>query len=103
MRMRAQARPELLSAKTMIEIAQSENATLAWILRGVGCILIFVAFSLMMQPLVVAPEVCPSVPGRGRVLCNGGRSMRTDVCMCVCVYVCICVCVFVCVSVSLCA
>jgi len=46
-------------AAAMFRTAQEENATLTWILRAVGAVVMFVGFSLILRPLGVAGDVIP--------------------------------------------
>ena len=46
-------------AATMFQAAQAENATLTWILRAVGVVLMFVGFGLILRPLGVLSDVIP--------------------------------------------
>ena len=46
-------------AATMFQAAQAENATLTWILRAVGVVLMFVGFGLILRPLGVLGDVIP--------------------------------------------
>ena len=46
-------------AADMFQKAQSDNSTLTWILRAVGCVVMFVGFSLIMGPLGVLADVLP--------------------------------------------
>ena len=43
----------------MFQAAQAENATLTWILRAVGVVLMFVGFGLILRPLGVLGDVIP--------------------------------------------
>ena len=47
----------VVSSKDMFAAAEAQNAMLCWVLRGVGTILIFVAFNMLFAPLSVAVEV----------------------------------------------
>lgn len=46
-------------AADMFQKAQSDNSMLTWILRAVGCVLMFVGFSMIMGPLGVLADVLP--------------------------------------------
>jgi hypothetical protein len=46
-------------AAALFDSAASANSTLAWILRGAGFALAWVAFSLLLKPLVVVADVLP--------------------------------------------
>lgn len=46
-------------AATMFRAAQDENATLTWVLRGLGVVLMFVGFGLILRPLGVLGDVIP--------------------------------------------
>lgn len=46
-------------AADMFQKAQADNSTLTWILRAVGCIVMFVGFSMIMGPLGVLADVLP--------------------------------------------
>ena len=46
-------------AADMFQKAQADNSTLTWILRAVGCVLMFVGFSMIMGPLGVLADVLP--------------------------------------------
>mgnify|MGYP000001376373 CR=1 FL=1 len=46
-------------AATMFQAAQAENATMTWILRAVGIVLMFVGFGLILRPLGVLGDVIP--------------------------------------------
>lgn len=48
-------------AAAMFKAAQEENATLTWILRAVGVIVMFFGFALILRPLGVAADVIPLV------------------------------------------
>lgn len=46
-------------AAAMFKAAQDENATLTWILRGVGALVMFMGFGLILRPLGVVGDVIP--------------------------------------------
>ena len=46
-------------AASMFKAAQEENATLTWILRGVGAVVMFVGFAMILRPLAVVGDVIP--------------------------------------------
>ena len=46
-------------AASMFKAAQEENATLTWILRGVGALVMFVGFAMILRPLGVVGDVIP--------------------------------------------
>lgn len=46
-------------AADMFQKAQSDNSTLTWILRAVGCVLMFIGFSMIMGPIGVLADVIP--------------------------------------------
>jgi hypothetical protein len=52
-------RPGRMPAAAMFAAAEEENAILTWILRAVGTVLIFVAFSMLFAPLKVLADVIP--------------------------------------------
>jgi hypothetical protein len=52
-------RPGTLSAGNMFKAAQEENRILAWVLRLVGVVAMFIGWMLMMRPLVVLADVIP--------------------------------------------
>ncbi|TWT91769.1 TMEM43 family protein [Stieleria varia] len=63
-----------VNAEEMIQHAEHENMILTWILRGVGTVVLFVGFSLLMRPLVVLADVVPmfgSLVGFGTGLIAG--------------------------------
>ena len=45
----------------MFENAQAENATLTWILRGVGLFIMWLGITLIFKPLVVIADVVPFI------------------------------------------
>jgi len=47
------------TAPEMIAAAEASNAVLTWVLRGVGVVLMFVGFSMVLKPLVVLAAVVP--------------------------------------------
>lgn len=47
------------TAPEMIAAAEASNTILTWVLRGVGAVLMFVAFSMVLKPLVVLAAVIP--------------------------------------------
>ncbi len=49
------------SADAMFQTAQDSNKTLTWILRGVGLLLMFIGFYLLMGPLSVLADVVPFI------------------------------------------
>jgi hypothetical protein len=56
------------SAEEMFNAAVSENRILTWILRGVGALVMFIGFMLIMRPMVVLADVVPlfgSIIGAG--------------------------------------
>jgi hypothetical protein len=50
-----------LDAKAMFTSALASNATLTWILRGVGLVLLFLGLLLIFNPLAVLADVIPFV------------------------------------------
>lgn len=48
-----------LSAAEMFKKAQEENALLTWVLRGAGCLFMFIGFALVFAPLSVLADVIP--------------------------------------------
>lgn len=50
-----------LSAEAMFQRAQDANATLTWILRAVGFLVMFVGFAMVFKPLAVVADVIPLV------------------------------------------
>ena len=48
-----------LSADDMFEAAKADNRMLTWILRGVGLVLLYAAFSMILRPLSVLADVVP--------------------------------------------
>ena len=58
----------VVSADAMFESAQRSNATLTWILRGVGFVMMFFGLSMVFAPIAVFGDVVPIV---GRVLGAG--------------------------------
>jgi hypothetical protein len=62
------------TAPEMSQAAEAENNLLAWILRAVGVVLVFVGFSLIFAPLRVLADVVPifgSIVGFGTGLLAG--------------------------------
>lgn len=51
--------PGEVPAAAMFKAAQEDNATLTWILRGVGALVMFMGFALILRPLGVAGDVIP--------------------------------------------
>lgn len=51
--------PGAATADEMIAAAEAANRILTWVLRAVGAVLMFVAFSLVLRPLVVLAAVVP--------------------------------------------
>lgn len=50
-----------VSADDMFKTAESQNVTLAWILRGAGFVAMLIGFALVFRPLVTAADVVPIV------------------------------------------
>jgi hypothetical protein len=50
-----------LSSAAMIQTAQDNNRNLTWVLRGVGLLLMFIGFNLLMGPLSVIADVVPFI------------------------------------------
>jgi hypothetical protein len=50
-----------VSAATMFQHAESENATLTWILRGVGFVAMSLGIGMILSPIVVFADVIPFV------------------------------------------
>lgn len=48
-------------AHDMFKSAQEENETMTWIIRGVGCLLMFFGFGLILGPLGVLGDLIPFV------------------------------------------
>jgi len=60
-----------VSAAAMFQAAQDSNKTLTWILRGVGVLIMFFGFNLIMAPLSVIADVVPfigNIVGAGTML-----------------------------------
>ncbi len=58
-------------AAAMFQSAESANQTLTWILRGVGFVVMFLAFLMMLSPLKVLADVVPfigTIVGSGTAL-----------------------------------
>lgn len=53
------------TAAELFAQAQSSNATLAWVLRGAGCLMMWVGFGMLLNPLRVLADVIPPL---GRVV-----------------------------------
>lgn len=49
----------LLSAEEVVQGEKSKAKTLRWILRGVGVLVMFIGFSLLLKPLSVLADVIP--------------------------------------------
>lgn len=49
----------ILSAAEMFKKAQEENALLTWVLRGAGCLFMFIGFAMVFAPLSVLADVIP--------------------------------------------
>lgn len=67
--------PGTVAAAQMFQHAQDANATLTWILRAVGCFVMFVGFALVFRPLQVVADVIPlvgSLVGLGTGLAAAG-------------------------------
>ncbi|MBY0335086.1 MAG: TMEM43 family protein [Acetobacteraceae bacterium] len=67
-------RPGTHPASDMIRAAESENRVLTWVLRGVGAVLMFIGFLLILRPLVVFADVVPlfgSIIGAGTGIVAG--------------------------------
>jgi hypothetical protein len=47
------------TAPEMIQAAEAENNLLAWILRAVGVLLVFIGFALILAPVRVLADVVP--------------------------------------------
>lgn len=63
--------PGIVPAKVMFQHAQEENATMTWVLRLIGAILMLVGFSFVLRPLAVVGSVIPllgDVIGAGTLL-----------------------------------
>lgn len=50
-----------ISAEEMFRQANQENRAAAWMLRGVGCLVMFIGFKLLIGPLSVAADVLPCI------------------------------------------
>ena len=62
------------TAADMIKHAEHENSVMTWVLRGVGSLVVFIGFTLLMRPLVVLADVVPifgSLVGFGTALIAG--------------------------------
>ncbi len=60
--------PGIVGADVMFGEARSENMMLAWVLRGVGTLLMFIAILLILKPISVVLDVLPflgSIAGVG--------------------------------------
>lgn len=55
--------PGTVPAAEMFQHAQDANTTLTWILRAVGCFVMFIGFALIFRPLAVVADVIPLVGG----------------------------------------
>jgi hypothetical protein len=66
----AMVKTGLHSADAMFEAAQQENATLTWILRLVGFVMMFLGLAMILGPLSVMASVIPFV---GRIVGAGTR------------------------------
>lgn len=55
--------PGTVPAAEMFQHAQDANATMTWILRGVGTFVMFLGFGLVFRPLSVVADVIPLVGG----------------------------------------
>lgn len=51
--------PGIISPDVMFGEARQENMTIAWILRAVGALLMFIAFFLILKPISVMLDVLP--------------------------------------------
>ncbi len=51
----------------MFAAAEADNALLKWLLRAVGLLFLFVAFTLVMSPLGVLADVLPALGGLVRL------------------------------------
>lgn len=49
------------TADAMFEKAKRDNETLTWVMRLVGCILLVIAFKLILKPLAVLADVVPMI------------------------------------------
>ena len=61
----------VLSADLMIEEAKANNKMVSWIFRGVGTLVVFFGFGLLMKPLSVMADVIPllgNIVGAGTLL-----------------------------------
>ena len=62
-----------LSAEAMFKQAEEENANITWIIRGVGFVVIWIGFGMMLSPLVTVADVVPfigSIVGAGAFLAS---------------------------------
>ncbi len=63
-----------MSAEEMIAAAEAANQLMTWLLRGLGIVLVFIGFSLLLKPLSVLASVVPlfgAVVGFGAMLVSG--------------------------------
>ncbi|WP_269524222.1 TMEM43 family protein [Coraliomargarita parva] len=51
----------LVSAPAMIQIAQDSNKFLTWVLRGVGLVILFIGFNMILAPISVMADVVPFI------------------------------------------
>jgi hypothetical protein len=50
-----------VSADAMIQTAQDNNKAMTWALRGVGLVLMFIGFNMLMAPLSVLADIVPFI------------------------------------------
>jgi len=66
--------PGIKTAEAMFEARQAANRTLTWILRGVGALVMFIGFAMILSPLSVFADVIPfigSLVGMGTAIVSG--------------------------------
>jgi len=65
----------IVSRSDLIAHAHSANVAMTWLFRGLGWVVLLVAWALILAPLSVAPEVVPLVGGLASAVIGCGTSI----------------------------